>query len=159
MTGELKAQDIQKKQLGEMPDWVNLKKETFTLQNRINEQNDRSSFSEEQTLAYDIITKHFCSTDSNEPLLLVVNGVGGTGKSYLITAIQTFLGNKCAVTASTGKAAFNVKGVTIHSLLTLPVKPSSQKDLVGQILVNLQERLSRIDYIIIDEYSMIGQKH
>ena len=147
-----------KKQLGEMPDWINLKKETFTLQNSINEQNDRSSFSEEQTLAYDIITKHFCTTDSNEPLLLVVNGVGGTGKSYLITAIQGFLGNKCAVTASTGKTAFNVKGIAIHSPLTLPVKPSSQKDLVGQSLVNLQERLLGIDYIIIDEYSMIGQK-
>ena len=71
---------------------------------------------------------------------------------------KPFLGNKCAVTASTGKAAFNVNGVTIHSLLTLRVKPSSQKDLVGQSLVNLQERLLGIEYIIIDEYSMIGQK-
>ena len=70
----------------------------------------------------------------------------------MINAIQRFLGNKCAMTASTGK------GITIHSLLNFPVKPSSHKDLVGQSLVNLQERLSGVDYIIIDEYSMIGQK-
>ena len=33
-----------KQQLGEMPDWINLKKETFTLQNGVNEQIDASYF-------------------------------------------------------------------------------------------------------------------
>ena len=37
--------------------------------------------SEKQKLASDIITNHFCSNDADEPHLLLVNGVGGTGKS------------------------------------------------------------------------------
>jgi pantothenate kinase-related protein Tda10 len=57
-----------------------------------------------------IVRSHFNSVDAKEPLLLIINGIGGTGKSYLIDAICDFLGAKCAITASTGKAAFNVKG-------------------------------------------------
>ena len=65
--------------------------------------------------------------------------------------------SKCAVTETTGKAAFNINGVTIHSLLKLPVGLRGNKDLAGQSLIRLQESLSGIDYIIIDEYSMLGQ--
>ena len=48
------------------------------------------------------------------PLALIITGVAGTGKSYLINAILTLLSTKCAVTATTGKAAFNINKV--HSL-------------------------------------------
>ena len=75
----------------------------------------------------------------------------------VINAIRALLRGKCAVTATTGKAAFNINGVTIHSLLILPVGPRGNKDLLGQTLVRLQESLEQIDYIIIDEYSILGQ--
>jgi ATP-dependent exoDNAse (exonuclease V) alpha subunit len=42
-------------------------------------------------------------------------------------------------------------------LLKLPVGPRGKSDLTGQNLIRLQESLSNIDYIIIDEYSMLGQ--
>ena len=61
------------------------------------------------------------------------------------------------MTATTGKAVYNINGITIHSLLKLPVAASSHKDLSGQSLVILQEKLAQVKYILIDEYSMLGQ--
>ena len=88
----------------------------------------------------------------------IVNGVAGTGKSYLINADKYHLTNKCVVTATTGKATYNITGITIHSLLKRPVAHHFQKDLAGHNLVSLQNQLTNIDYILIDEYSMLGQK-
>lgn len=47
--------------------------------------------------------------------------------------------------------------MTIQSFLKLPVASNSFKDLSGRTLVSLQEKLLNIDYIIIDDYSMLGQ--
>ena len=119
---------------------------------------DINSFSEMQNLAFDIVKSHFDDTSSEkEPLCLIMNGVAGTGKSYLINAIRNLLQIKCAVTANTGKAAYNVGGVTLHSLLKLPIESRGNKDLTGQSLCGLQESVNNIRYIIIDEYSMLGQ--
>ena len=119
---------------------------------------DINSFSEMQELVYDIVKTH--SEDNSlekDPLCLIIIGVAGTGKSYLINAIRNLLQNKCAVAATTGKASYNIRGVTIHSLLKLPVGPRGNKDLTGQSLCRLQESLNGIEYILIDEYSMLGQ--
>jgi ATP-dependent DNA helicase PIF1 len=94
---------------------------------------------------------------NKEPLCLIVIGVAGTGKSYLINAIRNLLRSKCAVTATTGKASYNIRGITIHSLLKLPIGSRGRKDLTGQSLSRLQENLNGVEYIIIDEYSMLGQ--
>lgn len=84
-------------------------------------------------------------------------GVAGTGKSYLINTLRGLLHNKCIVNATTGKASFNIKGITVRSLLILPVATRGNKNLTGQTLCRLQESLSGINYILIDEYSMFGQ--
>ena len=81
----------------------------------------------------------------------------GQAKSYLIDATRGFLGNKCAVTAPTGKAAFNFKGKTIHSLLKLPVHRRGFHSLTGPNLDRLQTALHPIKYIIIDEFSLLCQ--
>ena len=146
-------------QIGEMPTWVTRNKEQS---NRIHQQSfepvDINSFSQMQQLAYSIVKTHFKDTSSNkEPLCLIINGVAGTGKSYLITAIRSLLQSKCVITATTGKASFNIFGVTIHSLLKLPCGSRRNNDLTGQTLIRLQESLNDIDYIVIDEYSMLGQ--
>ena len=53
---------------------------------------DTNSFSEMQKLAYDIVNSHFNDTSSEkEPFCLIINGVAGTGKSYLINAIRNLL--------------------------------------------------------------------
>lgn len=117
-----------------------------------------NSFSEIQALAYSIVNSHSTSViPETEPLFFIVIGVAGTGKSYLLNAICNLLQHRCAVTATTGKAAYNIRGVTIHSLLKLPIGSHGRKDLMGQSLRRLQESLNGVDYIIIDEYSMLGQ--
>ena len=90
--------------------------------------------------------------------MLIIIGVAGTGKSYLIRALKSYLKQKCVTTATTGKAAYSIRRVTVHSLLKLLTGPQSGKDLSSQSLVELQEKLSSVDYILIDEYSMLGQR-
>ena len=144
-------------QIQEMPTWIKTSKEEYTVDEQYDAV-DTNSFSEMQKLAYDIVKTHFEDTSSEkEPLCLIINGVAGTGKSYLINAIRHLLQSKCAVTATTGKAAYNVRGVTVHSLLKLPIGSRGNKDQTGQALCRLQERVSNIGYIIFDEYSMHGQ--
>ena len=110
-----------------------------------------------QQLAYNIVKTHFeDESPEKEPLCLIIIGEAGTGKSYLINAIRNLLQSKCAVTATTGKASFNIRGVTIHSLLKLPIGTRGNKDVTGQSLCRLQESLNSIDYIIVDEYSIFG---
>ena len=66
------------------------------------------SFSEMQNLAYNIVKNHCHDTSCDkEPLCLIIIGVAGTGKSYLINALTNLLGSRCAVTATTGKASYN----------------------------------------------------
>ena len=55
------------------------------------------------------------------PLKMIVSGTAGTGKSYLISAIANLLGNQCILTGTTGMAAFNIGGKTLHSVLHLTI--------------------------------------
>ena len=61
------------------------------------------------------------------------------------------------VAAPTGVAAFNVDGMTLHSLLHLPTR-GDFRSLEGEYLLQLQQRLQGVDYLIIDEMSMVGRK-
>ena len=104
-------------QIQEMPTWIKTNKEEYTVDEQYDVV-DINSFSEMQKLAYDIVKSHFDDLSSEkEPLCLVINGVAGTGKSYLINAIRNLLQSKYAVATPTGKAAYNIRGVTVHSLL------------------------------------------
>ncbi|MGJ8945850.1 hypothetical protein AB9K17_23395, partial [Salmonella enterica subsp. enterica serovar Kentucky] len=59
--------------------------------------------------------------------------------------------------APIGVAAFNIHGCTLHSVLHLPTK-GDLKDLEGYALRHLQDSLAGVEYIIIDEMSMVGRK-
>jgi len=145
-------------QIGEMPAWIKIKRNQFeSIEHEDYDVVDINSFSEMQKLTYDIVCRHFENTSEKEPLLLIIIGVAGTGKSYLINGIRNLLQRKCAVTATTGKASFNIRAITIHSLLKLPIGPKRQNDLTGESLTRLQNNLRNIDYILIDEFSMLGQ--
>ena len=87
-----------------------------------------------QRLAWFIVKSHQQDDAIDKELLcLVIIDVAGTGKSYLINVLRSLLKNKCAVTATTGKASYNNKDV-VHSLLKLPEGPRGNKDLSGQTL-------------------------
>ena len=96
-------------------------------------------------------------TNVSVPLRIIVSGTAGTGKSYLINCLRVLLREKVCVAAPTGIAAFNIDGNTLHSLLSLPTK-GEFKDLEGEHLNRLQQALSSIQYLIIDEISMVGRK-
>ena len=146
-------------QIAEMPSWVISQKQTHIYQTSNNAFNhiNINTFSDMQALAYNLVKEHFESPSQEPPLLLIINGFAGTGKSYLISALRSLLQQSCIVTATTGKASFNINGKTIHSVLNLPVGPRGNNDLKGQSLLRLQDRLHDVKYILINEYSMLGQ--
>ena len=112
-------------QIGEMPSWITAKKENFLPRKQTFSINTES-FSDAQRLAYEIVTTH---TMQEKPL-------AGTGKSYLIYALCTHLKDKCKVTATTGKAAYAINGITIRSFLRLPVTPHVRKRLIRSSIDN-----------------------
>jgi len=56
-----------------------------------------------------------------------------------------------------GIAAFNIKGSTLHSLLQLPIRGKKNGPLKSSALAKLQADLKGVKYLIIDEFSVIGQ--
>ena len=99
--------------------------------------------------------------------LLVVHGGGGTGKSTLITTIakwteatlrhdddrhpdQPFI----LLTAPTGTAAKNINGLTLHSTFNMPFG-NSFVSLADKHRDKKRTELSRLEILIIDEFSMV----
>ena len=109
-----------------------------------------------QLQAYTLIQEH-AEAHHSPPLRLIVSGTAGTGKSYLIHCLRLLLDHRVRVAAPTGVAAFNIEGHTLHSLLSLPVK-GDFKDLQGERLHDMQQSLADMEYLIIDEMSMVGRK-
>src|ERR1700712_5095526 len=120
---------------------------------------------------YDAITNHYiaelCSYGPfPRQLLLNVDGVAGSGKTYTLLkacarlqelASDAGLPNPVFRAAPTGIAAFNFTGKTVHSLLRLPVKGKTA-DLSTGTLQALQALFQACRFLIIDEKSMIDLK-
>ncbi len=87
----------------------------------------------------DIVSDYFAHIgEDHNPLLMMILGTAGTGKSYLISCLAQLLLEKCLLTGTTGIAGFNIDGVTIHSTLQLPVQATNKKELNGLTLASLQ---------------------
>jgi hypothetical protein len=89
-------------------------------------------------------------------------GEGGTGKSRLIEAIRAWFAGlsrslELIITATTGTAAFNVKGYTLHSAVGIPVENGD-----GMRVVTMSDKKAKEwqdhHYLIIDEVSMMDCK-
>ncbi|KAJ3985392.1 PIF1-like helicase-domain-containing protein [Lentinula detonsa] len=86
-------------------------------------------------------------------------GSAGTGKSVLLREIIRHFGNtmkKVAITASTGIAAVNIGGSTIHSWAGIGLGDESTKTYIGKFrgqkkLRNVWDRWRNVDALIIDE--------
>ena len=103
-----------------------------------------------------------------KPLLMYVSGQGGTGKSYLITALLGFFNvqrnvynRSCdsIVGAPTGLAAANISGQTLHSIFNVPVEHGgapkhSQLNKAKLDLVRVV--MKRLKCVLIDEVSMVS---
>ena len=128
-----------------------------------------NSLNEKQGIIFEKVKLHYHNILINlqvEPLRIIIMGIAGTGKSYLIKAIQNVLyemaGNETKdpllVLAPTGVAAFNIGGRMVHSALSIPICNNNNVNLEGERLKRLQQRLEGIKYIIIDEKSMVGRR-
>ncbi|KAL7290835.1 hypothetical protein TKK_0015571 [Trichogramma kaykai] len=124
-------------------------------------ENSISRLNVDQSRVFSKITTTIQS--SNKILRYFVSGPGGTGKSFVIdTLIQwnkIMRGKLTAVTAPTGIAAYNVKGLTIHRLFQIPVEPNKTakfKELSDAALKKIRQELENVDLLIIDEISMVS---
>lgn len=90
-------------------------------------------------------------------------GSGGTGKSFMIGHIKEQLhmlygGLSVAITATTGRAAFNVGGVTLHSFAGIGLGAESKEVLADKVRRNkvARGRWMTTKVLIIDEVSMMS---
>lgn len=110
----------------------------------------------EQERAFRIIAEHFVK-GSEEQLLMYMGGIGGTGKSHVISAIVELF-TRCGMpdalllSAPTGIAAVLINGYTIHSLTFLP------KSQFKPNITKLQSIWKSVVWLVIDEISMIPSK-
>ena len=144
-----------------MATWINTQKssiQTAELYNDIETETTLiDKLNDQQMKASQIVRNHYINITSNQ-LLLIITGKAGSGKSFLIERLRNLLQSKCLICAMFGIAAFNVNGKTLHWLLRLPIKGKRNADLEGSALSELQKNLKDITHIIIDEFSVIGQK-
>lgn len=89
-------------------------------------------------------------------------GSGGTGKSYItsliISKLRDKLGdNAVGVTASTGRAAFNIGGITLHKFAGVGLAKESKNTLLSKVRKNRNTSTRWLDtqVLIVDEVSMI----
>ncbi|KAI5823009.1 hypothetical protein K523DRAFT_255957, partial [Schizophyllum commune Tattone D] len=112
------------------------------------------SLNRDQQRAFTLIANHAARPQS-EPLRMFLGGMGGTGKSTVIRALMEFFkrrgeDHRFIILAPTGTAAALLNGSTYHSVLGLGWGASSRD------AKNIFDRLARVEYIFIDEISMIN---
>ena len=124
-------------QLGSMPFWLEEAKTNVVLQNDIEFEFeiDVDSFNDAQRTAYMIVSNNFETPDKQ--LLMMITGLTGSRKSYLINSIRSLVREVCLITAYFRNAAFNVKAKTLHFILQLPLRGKNSHNLKGDALLKL----------------------
>ena len=121
------------------------------------------SLNEEQERAFRIIANH-ASSLAPEPLKLYLGGMGGTGKSQVIKAVIDLFNKReesyrFIVLAPTGTAAALLNGSTYHRVLGIYSRSEKGVDYSrseGTVINEVRTRLQGVEYIFIDEISMLS---
>ena len=106
----------------------------------------------------------------DEPLHLFLSGGAGVGKSTVTNALyeallrylNTIAGEnpddvKVIKTAPTGKAAFNIKGNTLHAAFKIPANRGFEYCALDSDRLNtIRSQLKKLKVVFIDEISMVG---
>jgi ATP-dependent exoDNAse (exonuclease V) alpha subunit len=149
-------------------EWDQFKLLNYTEQ-AVTVNSDLSPLNTEQRKLYDIVTAQYVEElagNGPRPLLLHVDGVAGSGKTFTVLKVCARLqelaqrsrkGNPVLRAAPTGVAAFNIIGKTLHSLFRLAVK-QKKSDLSNATLQSLQALFQDVRFLVIDEKSMIDLK-
>ena len=107
---------------------------------------------------------------SDEPICRFLSGGAGVGKTHVTTllyqSLYIYLNKRPGIDpdkpcillmAPTGKAAYLIRGNTLHSALKIPVNQKLQyKSLDTDSLNTLRTQMMGVKYIFIDEVSMVG---
>ena len=114
---------------------------------------------DDQYFNYNILTSSWGPAHQGKHPYYFLTGSAGTGKSYMLNLITTYLTNNhknYLLMAPTGIAAQNINGKTIHSELQIKPGSNNYTSLAMQNAEN-RMRLREIDVIIIDEISMVSK--
>ncbi len=87
------------------------------------------------------------------------SGSAGTGKSFLLhELIKRIPKQGTAITASTGLAALNISGTTLHSFAALPwnAEKLSSDEIARKMKESAKKKWRSTERLIIDEISMIN---
>ena len=123
----------------------------------IKDVSNKFSLNKEQDRVFRIVANHACSPDS-EQLKMNIAGMGGTGKTRVLRALVEFfrLRNESyhlIIVAPTGSAAALLQGSTYHSMFGIN---SDGKHSSAIQLAQVKERLEGVQYIFLDEVSMLS---
>lgn len=103
---------------------------------------------DEMSRAFQLIEE---TTDS-----LFITGKAGTGKTTFLKYIVEHTHKNIIVAASTGIAAINAGGVTLHSLFGIPFEPQGPNmPIKGKFYQDKAKLFQMLDTLIIDEASMV----
>lgn len=114
---------------------------------------------EEQRRAFSIVAHH-ASRPSGEHLKMYLGGMAGTGKSQVIKALIHFFQQRgeqrrFTCVAPTGAAAALINGSTYHSALSFY---NGKFDSTRKAIQSAEEALRDVDYLFVDEVSMIDPR-
>ncbi|XP_065681597.1 ATP-dependent DNA helicase PIF1-like [Hydra vulgaris] len=116
-------------------------------------------YSQENTFKNIITKKHnVIETDLDKGLNFFITGSAGCGKSYLLNALASSdqLIKNIEITLSTGKAAHQIKGMTIHSFAGIKVGTKPMEYYYNHMTPDVFNRWRNTHVLIINEISMIN---
>ena len=137
---------------------------------------------EKQWLAFRIISDRFITkfvekkSGSVDQLIMLMTGPGGTGKTYIMNAVQAVMthygcGHMIRFLAPTGSAAALINGMTVHKGLGIKIKSKNKgkgnrnpgesfEDYTVMVSVKertrLREEWKNVEFLLVDETSLIG---
>ena len=130
-------------QIASMASWLNNEKKNHICNSNVTTPIDISQLNDKQRFGYEIIAYHANSSEK-EPLHLLITGQGGSGKKFVINSLRQFLGKCCVVASYFGIASHNINGVTLHSLLKLPIRGKNCCELKRSLPADMQVRMANI---------------
>ena len=139
-----------------------LERRHYTTQHEVSINSICSKFklNQEQERAFKLIAHHVVMANTGQ-LKMYIAGMGGTGKSQVIKAVSDFFtarkeAHRFIVVAPTGSAAALLSGSTYHSVLGINELSNLSENASEKILSQVRTRLQGVDYVFLDEVSMLS---